>query len=352
MKPNNPYSLSFGKLPSEIIPRTTQTQDVLEAFLADNPSQQIFMISGVRGSGKTVFMTNIAAQIRNRTDWITVELNPEQDLLFSLAAKLCSDNHLARLFQKAKINLSVFGLGFEIDGTVPIKDIETALTKMLQSIKKQGKRLLITIDEVTNSAEIRRFSSAFQIFLRQELPLFLLMTGLYENIDALQNEKTLTFLHRAPKIALKPLNIGSIAESYRRTFHLEENEARLMAQRTRGYSFAFQVLGYFSWEYGVQSPQVYPSFKQYLDEYVYEKIWSELSEKERRILFSIAQTPKGKIRDIREKLDIDNNHFNPYRKRLIRRGLIDGDMYGYVFLTLPLFGVFVLDNTFEEDTLY
>lgn len=77
---------------------------------------------------------------------------------------------------------------------------------MLEQIKKAGKRLLISIDEVTNSEYIRVFASAFQIFIRQDYPIFLLMTGLYENIHNLQNEKSLTFLYRAPKVLLEPVN--------------------------------------------------------------------------------------------------------------------------------------------------
>ena len=51
---------------------------------------------------------------------------------------------------------------------------------MLGALKRKGKKVLITIDEVVNTKEMRLFISAFQIFLREELPVFLLMAGLYE----------------------------------------------------------------------------------------------------------------------------------------------------------------------------
>lgn len=95
---------------------------------------------------------------------------------------------------------------------------------------------------------MRAFAAAFQIFLRQDLPVYLLMTGLFENISALQNEKSLTFLYRAPKIHLGPLNIGTIAEDYRAVLGLSGQESMDLARLTKGYSFAFQVLGYFTWE--------------------------------------------------------------------------------------------------------
>ena len=56
----NPFTLSFGKKPLQYISRLTETNQILESFCAEIPSNQIYMITGVRGSGKTVMMTNIA----------------------------------------------------------------------------------------------------------------------------------------------------------------------------------------------------------------------------------------------------------------------------------------------------
>lgn len=64
MPMNNPFTLSFGKKPLQYISRIMQTNQIIESFNAEIPSNQIFMITGVRGSGKTVMMTNIADEIR------------------------------------------------------------------------------------------------------------------------------------------------------------------------------------------------------------------------------------------------------------------------------------------------
>ncbi len=87
-------------------------------------------------------------------------------------------------------------------------------------------------------------------------------------------------------------------------------------------------------------------YLSYLEEYVYEKIWSELSAQDKKICHAIASTESAKIADIREFSNIDTNHFNPYRKRLLRKGLVDGER-GYLRFTLPLFEDFVLANFME-----
>lgn len=38
-------------------------------------NQQIYMITGVRGSGKTVMLTDISKHFRKDKDWIVIELN-------------------------------------------------------------------------------------------------------------------------------------------------------------------------------------------------------------------------------------------------------------------------------------
>ncbi len=341
---NNPYSLIFGQEPEQMISRLSETSDVMESFTRENPSQNVYLITGVRGYGKTVFMTEISNRLRKNKDWIVVELSSEDDLLLELAAELSSENTLAEIFKSAKINLSFWGFGLEVSNTAPITSIQTALTKMLESLSKHGKRLLVSIDEVVSNESMRKFTSTFQILTQKKLPIFLLMTGLYDNIRELQDAKNMTFLYRAPKIDLKALSIRAVADNYRKNFNISRDEALSMADLTRGYPFAFQVLGYLTWENDGNYSNVLDEYRRYLEDYVYDKIWSELSARDRLVLNAIANTPGGKILDIRALLNIDTNQFNPYRKRLINKGLITGEKRGYVSFCLPFFESYVIDN--------
>lgn len=341
----NPFTLTFGKSPLEPVERPVQTNEIIDAFTADPVNQQMFIITGVRGSGKTVMMSEIAHRLREKDDWIVIELNPATDLLLNMLSKLNSNATCSSIIKAAKINLSFFGFGAEIEGSTPITDAETAIIAILERIHKKGKRLLITIDEITNNEYMHVFASSFQIFVRQDLPVFLLATGLYENIDELQNEKNLTFLYRAPKIQLKPLNQQAIVTKYQNIFEIDTPKASEMAKLTRGYPFAFQVLGYLTWNNHGDYKSIINEYMQYLSEFVYDKIWSELSLKDRQVAIGIAKVPDGKILDIRNLLDMETNEFNPYRKRLIKKGILSGETRGYVSFTLPLFPEYVLENT-------
>ena len=340
----NPFTLTFGKSPLEPVERPVQTNEIIDTFTAEPVNQQMFLITGVRGFGKTVMMTEISRKLRIREEWVVIELNPSVDLLQGMLSKLNSNPVCAGIIKSAKIDLSFWGFGVSIEGAAPITDAETAIIAILEKMKKNGKKLLVTIDEVTNNEFMHVFAGSFQIFVRQDLPIFLLATGLYENIDELQNEKNLTFLYRAPKIQLKPLNQQAIIKKYMNIFQIEREQAAQMAELTKGYPFAFQVLGYLTWNNHGNYREVLEEYEQYLSEFVYDKIWSELSQKDRVVARGIAETDSGKIKDIREHLGMETNQFNPYRKRLIKKGILSGEMRGYVYFTLPLFEDYVLEN--------
>ena len=54
MSKSNPYTLTFGKEPTQLIARATQSQQIIDSFLSEPSTQQVYMVTGIRGSGKTV----------------------------------------------------------------------------------------------------------------------------------------------------------------------------------------------------------------------------------------------------------------------------------------------------------
>lgn len=345
----NPFTITFGKNPSLSIDRPIEKQEIIDAFTSNPINQQIFLISSIRGSGKTVLMTEISQYLRGLREWIVIELNPETDMLEGLLSKLASE--AGPLIRSLNLNLTLFnvvtvGASLESRVTSP----ETAISKILEHLGKQGKRVLITIDEVASSKSVKAFVSAFQIFVRANLPLFLLMSGLYENIRNLQNEKTLTFLYRAPRIALGPLSLLEIERKYKEVFSLAEQEAREMARLTSGYAFAFQALGFLTCRHGGDYREALSDYRFYLEEYSYEKIWSELSIQDRRVAYGIAKAKSGEVGEVLLSCGLDRNHFNPYRKRLIDKGIITNDARGIVRFALPLFKEFAIGK-YEDELL-
>ena len=333
----------FGKEPNQVISRSPQLSEVSFAFQEDESN--IYMVTGVRGSGKTVFMNEIAGEFQAEEEWVVVELNSTGNLLQDLLEALSSDQHMAKIFQNASINLSFFGVGSAVKNSVPISSVQVALEKMLSSLKKHGKRVLVCIDEITVTEQLKLFAGTFQILIRKDLPLYLIMTGLYENVDDLRNQKNLTFLYRAPKLEIRPLNLEIVANNYRNVLNVDTDTSVQMANLTKGYSYAFQVLGYFTWKNEGDYTKAIPLLKQYLEENVYEKMWIEISGKDRQLLYGVARSESGKAKEIKEIVEMSDDAYSVYRDRLIKKGLVDGSGHGYLRLTLPYFGEYILKKT-------
>lgn len=338
---SNPYTLIFGKEPTQSIPRMIETGEVLDNFLNEPPNQQIYMITGVRGCGKTVFMTEVANTLKSEKNWEVLELSTNQNMLSVMAQSLSKESRFSKLLKRG-IGLSVGGFGVQIDGSADTAEAQIVIRETLSALQRHNKKLLICIDEVVSNQYMKEFASVFQILLRENFPIFLLMTGLYENINDLRNEKNLTFLYRAPEIKMRPLNIGSIAENYQKNLSVTNRQANDMALLTIGYPFAFQVLGYFTFRHNGNYKDALSEYRQYLEDYVYEKIWSELSKYDKEFMYAVAYSETGKAKEVKDFLGWANNKYTPYRDRLIKKMLLDGSEYGYLKITLPLFKEYII----------
>lgn len=339
---DNPFSLSFGTIPQKYIQRPSDLNLILDEFSAEIPSNHVRIITGVRGSGKTVLLTELGVTLRSRKEWVVVEVNPETDIMDDLVSKLYNLEDVKPMFTNLSVTLGFSGSGVSFANSPVLPTSDVIVEKMLEILKRKGKRLLISLDEAVNNAYVKKFVHSFQILLRKEYPVFLVMTGLSENISNLQDDKSLTFLYRAPKLYLGSLSLPMISDVYQSVFSLEKEVANRMAILTKGYPFAFQVLGYLKWESKDSSlDDLLKKYDFYLSEYVYEKIWSELSEKCRLVLSVFKNDQPRKVQEIRDSIGCTSSQFSTYRKTLLGKGLVEESDYGYLRLSLPRFCDFI-----------
>ena len=361
---NNPYTLQFSYIPPQLIERTLAINEIVSNFIRKVPTYRGMFITGIRGCGKTVMLGEIRNKIGMLNDWITVDLNPESNLLDALARELYIIPEIKALFIKAKLDFSVLGIGVHVENAELVaSNEEDAVKLMLQLLKKAGRKVLVTIDEITYGKDVAKFSHALSSYAGADYDIFVLMTGLAENIKAIKNQKSLTFLYRAKVKELDELNITAIVSNYQRILQVDRSIAEELAFQTRGYSLAFQALGYHYYEEAshtdkkdsVELGRVYEELDITLSELAYEKIWDELSDGDKRVLIYISSNMKAsesrmvKVEDIRRAADMTAATFNTFRTRLADSGVIDVKQHGYVSLKLPRFEKFIdLRSRYEE----
>lgn len=340
----NPFSISFGKAPTQTVNREGELAPIMNAFDSYNPTSNAYIISGPRGSGKTVAFSYLLEQYHNKQDWVVARLNMAGNMLEQLAGRLYEGGKIKHLFLKAEFNFSFQGIGLSIAGSNPVPSILGFLQHVFEYLKHKKIHVIIGIDDVAKNKEMVEFIRAFQGFLMDGFDVRLLMTGLYENVSTLSEEPTLTFLIRTPKVILSPLPLLSIAKSYQKIFAIDEKEASSLARATKGYAYAYQLLGniLFSQSKTKIDDEVLSSFDEALQSGVYNIIWRELSEREREILTLLSEN-KVHNSEIQETLSISKGNLAIYKKRLSEKGLIDTTLRGVSSIALPRFDVFILD---------
>ena len=340
----NPFSLTFGKEPKTIISNSSIFDEIKDKFLSLNPSSTTTLITGVRGSGKTVLLTRLCKYFDEIDDWVVVELNPETDMLEYLASSIYEKCKYKYKFVKKDFSFSFKGISITISGENPISNVITLLEKMFDVLIKKNKKVLICVDDVSNNQNVKTFVQQYQIFIRKDYPLFLLMTGLYENVRNLQNEKSLTFLYRAPQINIGSLSLMSIAESFEDVFEVSKEDAIILSKLTNGYAFAYQVLGYVLFEQNKKKldGNVLKEFDRYLREYVYEKIYFDLPDKEKMIVNVLSKSDDGSISYIMENIKMNIENISQYRDKLLKKGILVKNGWGKLNFALPRFKEYVL----------
>lgn len=346
----NPFSVSFGRLPAELIMRPEEYDKIITTFTGLPVTDQIYIITGLRGSGKTVLFTSVIKELKSREDWIVIQLNTYDDMSEAFYSELYYALKAYGVSVTAEFGIPEIAR-VSLTSNAPRRTTSSLIRELLKSAEKRQKNVLVAVDDISKSSEIKRFLKTFQGLISEDLPLYFLGTGTTENIDELQNAKDLTFLYRAPRITLKPLDMADIADRYQKTFDLEAAEAAAMSKLTKGYAFAFQALGYIYWD---QMPvkelaSVLPDYDRILTRAAYSKMWSELSGKDKEVCRAIAAADDDKVSSIRKIASMSPSLFSTYRMRLSEKGLIDTSAYGRITFTVPRFCEFVRDRSLLYD---
>lgn len=348
----NPFTTTFSKAPEYTYITTHKTDEILENFSYESPSESVYKITGVRGSGKTVILAKVEEELRSEWNkekgWIVLDLNPTRDMLGQIAAMLHKEGFGKSDTKNRSVSVSATvlgtggGIGYPSEKEDVFFDMGVEVESMIQQAQEKGKKILVGIDEVSKTSEMIKFASEYGRWLRANYPVYLVCTGLYGNIQEVSNVKNLTFFRRATTIKTEPLNIVRMSEMYKNKLNIEGSEAREMAKCTKGYAYAFQKLGalYFKKRNTETLEDLIPALKAELFAYSYEKVWEEMTETDRFLVSIITEKNEYKREEVLRRMGERAGNYSMYRDRLIKRGILEARQ-AYISLALPFFADYV-----------
>lgn len=356
----NPFDPSFGAPPKVILPNYKNNfespKSVAQAIADDDPNR-VILITGLRGSGKTVLLTQIEQEVMKLADTYIIEINNNQQMIQEFGHSLKDLFMIHSLNDRITTSLPTsFNKGNEDYTTQDIENFMTMLTKL-------HKRVVIFIDEFNHKENTREFIQLLQNLKRHNLNFYLVADGLPKMIYDIEHDQTLTFLKRARHIQTTMLNINGIEMEYQKHLDFSPALTHQIAQLTGGYSFGFQLLGYKLWNATKISQQpanqqtfdaIKPLYIQDLFTQSYDIIFDNLSNHNREYLIGAAgnmtTTQIATLMDYQRSAKQQQNYVNQYRRRMIQQDLISPAGQGRVRFKLPLFKQY-LDDTQNPDSI-
>lgn len=376
----NPFSPGAGSPPPELVGREEilcQSNILLQRILKKR-SEKSFLLTGLRGVGKTVLLNEIERQAET-AGYKTILIEAHEGK--SLGALLIP--HLRRLLfdldrlsgvgdkvrrglgvlksfiNTIKIKVGDVEFGLDIDpelGAADSGDIEVDLPNLFvalaEAAEERNAAVAILIDEIQyfGISELSALIMAMHKMQQKSLPLILIGAGL-PILPALAGDSK----SYAERLFQFP-NIGPLSETdANKALQDPVNEVDVeftvealkeIYELTKGYPYFLQEWGYQSWNYAKNSPIDQQDVKdatslviRRLDENFFRVRFDRLTPSEQNYLRGMAEIGAGQKRtgDIAEILGKSVSSLGPVRDRLIKKGMIYSPSHGEMAFTVPLF---------------
>jgi len=380
----NPYSPGAGAPPPELVGRDMilMQAEILLGRIKNNKPEKSFLMTGLRGVGKTVLLVDIQKKAENLGyKTIFVEAHEDKSLGALLApylrTLLYSLDRIAGIGNKARRALSVLrgfigslkvaygdiSIGLDIEpelGSADSGDLEIDLPQLLVVIGEaaldSNSAVAILVDEIQylSKKELGALIMAMHKLQQRQLPVLLIGAGLpilpglagesKSYAERLFNFPNIGELSKAD--AYKALRDPAIASG----IDFEEKALEKIYEMTHGYPYFLQEWGYKTWNKAQSNPITYNTVYvatqeviEKLDNNFFRVRFDRLTPGERNFLRTMAELGEGpyKAGDIADKCRVKVSDLSSTRANLMKKGMIYSPSYGYIAFTVPLFDQFM-----------
>lgn len=359
-KQTNPFTPVFGKIPAVMAGREAIIADMLDAFEGNGSNPDLCSIfTGARGTGKTALLTFLGNRAQ-QSGWIVASTVAEKGMLEDLLQQA----------QKAAAHLIDPQPGTKLKGIgiAPLGSIEwenqpaqaenwrTRMSRLLDQLAEAGVGVVFTVDEVEgNLDEMTQLASVYQLFVRENRKVALLMAGLPFQVSALLSGKTTSFLRRAARHNLGSIPSYEVKEAFRLTVEeggksIKNDALAEAAEAINGFPFMFQLVGYRSWNASRFADEITAQdvrngieiANEELAARIYDATYSELSAGDLEFLSAMksngSETPRSVVSEVTGR---STNWVSSYRRRLLEAGVIEEPRKGIYSFALPGFAEYL-----------
>lgn len=356
------FSPSFGNRPSSLVGREPVLNQLV-AGLSSKPGsrERSVVLSGQRGSGKTVLLWELADRMRQNGCVVANPTIVSESLLPRLIEKIADaleglDAPSAiegpkRHVSGGTVGAFGFSAGVQFQQDVPEpKSHQQRLVEICRALTAKGKGVLFLVDELqANSPELRQLVITYQEMVGEGLNVAIVMAGLPGAVSATLNDKVLTFLNRSAKVNLSPLAFGEVDAFFQRSFRqlgmtVSNAHRRQAAEFTEGSPYMLQLVGHNMFLYAGPEGAIdddllanaLATSQTEFENDVCQTTLAALSNKDVEFLTALAAIGGGAtMAEIAREMGVSPDYAQKYRKRLIDSGIIEAAGRGRVTFIIP-----------------
>ena len=351
---SNPFTPVFGSEPPILAGRSQLVQNVING-LRNTPGDpnRITIFTGPRGSGKTVLLSAIAEEA-NDLGWISVHAAASNQMLHQFIEQIerRASHVLEKSAKGALREVQVDGLGIQLEMMEERRRTWRAdMDHCLDTLAGQNIGLLFTVDEVSAAfPEMIEFISTFQFFIREKRNVALLMAGLPGNVIQMFQNPSISFLRRAFRRTLDPINLPEVRAAIKKTVELsgrtiEKEALNIAAENTKGLPFLIQLIGYHSFNQSNRKMIVKEDViagisdaEQDMESMILDATMNDISDTDIRFLLAMLDdAEESRISDIASRMEVSLSYASHYRRRLVNQGIISESGRGKVVFSMPMF---------------
>lgn len=350
----NPFTPNFGQVPRHIAGRSQIISDIMNALDGNlgDPARTSILV-GARGTGKTALLSYFAAEAEQH-GWISINVTCIPGMLEDILQQVA---YKAKEFvgkeKKGKIKGVSVGQLFSIEWETLKEDRQnwrTEITKVLDKFESEDIGLLITVDEVTASlGEMIELASIYQLLVRENRKISLLMAGLPSEVSSLLNDRSVSFLRRASNYNMGRIEDYEVEEAFENTVidagkEIKPEALTKAVGAVRGFPYMLQLVGYRAWQQAknkkyINAEDVDKAIVKASNDFenrVLKATYKELSQQDIVFLKAMLEDENvTEISAIEKRIGKPSGYVSRYRARLIERGVIDSPRRGQVQFALP-----------------
>lgn len=359
----SPFTPGYGKKPAVFGGHHVELDELREVFeTLDFGENHSVLASGLRGSGKTSFLTTLQDDAR-AANWVVISDDASAGLMGRLMDSAIPNalNELTPDVRARLTSLGIWQFNAQIEYVDRHREVKPQLRTDLVALSSalDGRGILITIDEVSSSKvrlrELSKFALQVSHALTDGAQIMVVFAGVKVSLDALLEQEHITFLRRSREVGFQRLSAAETRRVFVDTARIggrkfDDDALEHLVALSQGYPYLVQLAGDYAWRNNSTAERItvedakvaHAKAIKAVEDRVISRVYRDLSEKDQEFLQAMAEDEdRTKVADIVKRMKVSDQYVQVYKQRLINSGYVRPDGHGFVAFSLPYLGAYI-----------